>query len=68
MKLIICTLIFITNSAFGHGGRTDSSGCHHDRKNGGYHCHWAEDKKTVEAIRNPANFTPPPTKKEIKNK
>lgn len=22
-----------------HGGRTDSLGCHHDRKRGGYHCH-----------------------------
>ena len=22
-----------------HGGRTDSLGCHHNRKLGGYHCH-----------------------------
>jgi len=22
-----------------HGGGLDASGCHHDRKNGGYHCH-----------------------------
>ena len=22
-----------------HGGRLDKHGCHHDRKNGGYHCH-----------------------------
>lgn len=22
-----------------HSGRTDSSGCHNDYKNGGYHCH-----------------------------
>lgn len=22
-----------------HSGRTDASGCHHDRQNGGYHCH-----------------------------
>lgn len=22
-----------------HGGRTDSLGCHHNRKAGGYHCH-----------------------------
>ena len=22
-----------------HGGGLDSHGCHHDRKNGGYHCH-----------------------------
>jgi hypothetical protein len=22
-----------------HSGGTDKNGCHHDRKNGGYHCH-----------------------------
>jgi len=22
-----------------HSGGTDSSGCHHDHKRGGYHCH-----------------------------
>jgi hypothetical protein len=22
-----------------HGGGLDTQGCHHDRKNGGYHCH-----------------------------
>ena len=22
-----------------HSGGTDSAGCHHDRKRGGYHCH-----------------------------
>jgi hypothetical protein len=22
-----------------HGGGRDKLGCHHDRKNGGYHCH-----------------------------
>ena len=22
-----------------HGGGLDTHGCHHDRKNGGYHCH-----------------------------
>ncbi|MCA0320903.1 MAG: excalibur calcium-binding domain-containing protein [Proteobacteria bacterium] len=24
-----------------HGGGLDANGCHHDRKNGGYHCHRA---------------------------
>ncbi|WP_353155284.1 YHYH domain-containing protein [Herminiimonas fonticola] len=32
-------LAFGSASAFAHSGGTDSSGCHHDRKNGGYHCH-----------------------------
>ncbi len=26
-------------SSHAHSGRTDASGCHHDRQNGGYHCH-----------------------------
>ncbi len=26
-------------TGFGHGGGLDASGCHHDRKRGGYHCH-----------------------------
>jgi hypothetical protein len=28
-------------AAFAHGGGLDANGCHHDRKNGGYHCHRA---------------------------
>lgn len=27
--------------ASAHSGGLDASGCHHDRKNGGYHCHRA---------------------------
>lgn len=26
-------------NAWAHSGGLDSKGCHHDRKNGGYHCH-----------------------------
>lgn len=25
--------------AISHGGGLDKDGCHHDHKNGGYHCH-----------------------------
>ncbi len=25
--------------AWAHSGDTDKNGCHHDRKNGTYHCH-----------------------------
>jgi uncharacterized protein YecT (DUF1311 family) len=32
-------LFLPTSGVFAHGGGLDSSGCHHDRKNGGYHCH-----------------------------
>jgi uncharacterized protein YgiM (DUF1202 family) len=29
----------ITSSALAHPGRTNSSGCHNDRRTGDYHCH-----------------------------
>lgn len=35
--LIIWRLLVPT--AFGHGGRLDAVGCHHNCKGGGYHCH-----------------------------
>lgn len=47
----------LTHLAFAHSGRTNSSGCHHDRKNGGYHCHKADltsEKQAQE--RNPASI------------
>ena len=40
LKLFICmSLAFSIQSVDAHGGGLDSSGCHHDRKRGGYHCH-----------------------------
>lgn len=40
MKLLSILLLLLPLSfANGHSGRTDSSGGHHDRKNGGYHYH-----------------------------
>jgi len=41
MKRIIAALLLTMLSvvAFAHSGGTDDNGCHHDRKNGGYHCH-----------------------------
>lgn len=35
----VLSLLITATAAFGHGGGTDRNGCHHDRKNGGYHCH-----------------------------
>jgi hypothetical protein len=32
-------LACVCSLAYAHGGGLDSKGCHHDRKNGGYHCH-----------------------------
>lgn len=37
--LIGVALALVSGFAIGHGGGLDSSGCHHDNKNGGYHCH-----------------------------
>ena len=37
--LYICLCLFIVESAFSHGGRTNSAGCHNNRKTGDYHCH-----------------------------
>ncbi len=38
--------------SWAHGGKTDASGCHHDRKHGGAHCHGS----------GPAPAAPSPTK------
>jgi hypothetical protein len=32
-------LVVSAAPARAHGGGRDKLGCHHDRKNGGYHCH-----------------------------
>lgn len=50
MKLLIIILsisTFINTSASGHSGRTNASGCHNDRKNGGYHCHKSTSTKAA---------------------
>ena len=39
MLLVSITLVISCGSAFAHGGGLDASGCHHNRKTGGYHCH-----------------------------
>lgn len=39
-------LITPANQLYAHGGRTDGTGCHNDRKNGGRHCHNGSSKPT----------------------
>jgi hypothetical protein len=41
MVLVVlgAALIIVASRARAHGGGRDKLGCHHDRKNGGYHCH-----------------------------
>ncbi len=38
---LIAGLVTLSTAApaFAHGGGLDASGCHHDHKRGGYHCH-----------------------------
>ena len=38
-SILAVLMLLASSAAFAHSGGTDSSGCHHDRKNGGYHCH-----------------------------
>jgi hypothetical protein len=37
--LIGLVLSLACGAALAHPGGLDGNGCHHDRKNGGYHCH-----------------------------
>jgi hypothetical protein len=39
---LLLLLIALSSGAHAHGGGLDASGCHNDRKNGGYHCHRAQ--------------------------
>ena len=39
--IIFALTLLLTPPAFAHGGGLDASGCHNDRKRGGYHCHGA---------------------------
>lgn len=36
---IALAMFALSANAAAHGGGLDKNGCHHDRKNGGYHCH-----------------------------
>ena len=42
-------LLFLAFPAYPHGGGLDASGCHNDRKRGGYHCHRAQATETESA-------------------
>lgn len=37
--LLLVSFLLIYTNVQAHSGRTDASGCHHDRRTGGYHCH-----------------------------
>lgn len=39
LLLSLTTVVLSAGPLHAHSGGLDSHGCHHDRKNGGYHCH-----------------------------
>ena len=39
MKKLLFIIIAVALEANAHGGRTNSQGCHNNRKTGDYHCH-----------------------------
>lgn len=45
--LILTLLIVLPLSVFAHGGRTNSEGCHNNRKTGEYHCHNSGSTKSA---------------------
>lgn len=47
--LTFCTM-FLSLSIYAHSGRTNSSGCHNNRKTGGYHCHKAQGNTGSQSI------------------
>jgi hypothetical protein len=65
MRLLVAVLAVVSlpSVALAHSGGTDAYGCHHDRKNGGYHCHRsgqvARALKAPKVLKAPkANATP----------
>jgi hypothetical protein len=39
LKFLTLALLLLPLTVYAHSGRTDSSGCHTNRKTGDYHCH-----------------------------
>lgn len=62
MKFTIFIIAIYSINVQAHSGRTDSSGCHHERRTGGYHCH-RSDTEMPKTVRGPASVT----KNSLKN-
>lgn len=46
--IIWALLLSMSQNAVAHSGRTDSSGCHTNRKTGVYHCHNTVKQKPIQ--------------------
>lgn len=58
-KILLFLAVFIVFSAnaFAHGGGLNASGCHNNRKTGGYHCHRSSSKpKTTYSQKSTSSF------------
>ena len=47
--VLVLVLLLISSTAFAHGGRTNSEGCHNNRSTGDYHCHNQVEEPVKEA-------------------
>lgn len=51
--LFVLAASAISERSEAHGGGLDASGCHHDRKRGGYHCHRAPRQAAPQPVSKP---------------
>ncbi len=56
LNLLILLLFFLTKNVYSHGGRTNSKGCHNNRKTGDFHCHNSKVKPRPLSKRNQKKF------------
>lgn len=54
--LLMLGLVFFSNNIFSHGGRTNSEGCHNNRKTSSYHCHGLKSKVKPKKISMPRSL------------
>jgi len=58
------TVAMLSQLSFGHGGRTNSAGCHNQTSNGTYHCHngssSSKPKRSSSARNEFRNYNPCP--------
>ena len=70
MTRLLAIVLLFSSVALGHGGRTDSLGCHNDRQRGGYHCHngpldgrsFSSKEEALRALE--SRTSPPPSSSE----
>jgi len=53
VSLFLAVYIILSANAFAHGGGLNASGCHNERRTGGYHCHRSSSKPKTTYSQNP---------------